>query len=123
MSRRADRRRRERDEGKARYLVDLDQGSVTEGTGQLFDSARAAADLPPKVQGRHRWIITAVYVASDQVLADWSTGAQTILDHENLWVVAPGCYDCEEPYRPAMLSTECPGDPSPRGEPTPKATP
>lgn len=59
----------------------------------------------PRTPGKHTWIAMSVF-GVDPTAKRWH------FDRENLISVeGPGCYWCEEPYRPGMEKTECPGRP------------
>jgi hypothetical protein len=47
--------------------------------------------------GRHRWIVTAAFVVKD-IDAALATDPDhsTLLDHENMFHLALGCWDCEK---------------------------
>lgn len=74
----------------------------------------AAGRLPPKEEGRHRWIATAGYVLREEFVANElrrQAGEDTpdvILDHESRFSFAIGCYDCEQPFPEIRPGTVCP---------------
>lgn len=76
-------------------------------------SAVPHAQLPPKVEGEHRWIATAAYVVSvDVVEAADDADRVKYLDRENLMHLALGCWDCEQPLGVIKAGSRCPGVPS-----------
>lgn len=104
-SRRAQRRNR---------IIIAGDGIVAEAIGHSYDSATASRnDLPAKVDGQHRWIATAAFVLRDIDMA--AVDDETMpkfLDHENLFSLAIGCWDCEQPLGTITVGSHCPGDPS-----------
>lgn len=111
---RAERRRQARAEAK-RHGRDPVVGVYTESA---FVDTGSAAELPAKVAGRHRWIVTAGYTVSDQVAHIVETELAggppipTLLDHESRFMLACGCYDCEAALGDIAVGSHCPGDPS-----------
>lgn len=67
------------------------------------------ARLPKKERGKHRWIVLATYVVSEEA-ADISHNdpeGNVLLDNENLWDISTGCIDCEETYQ-MIRAIPCP---------------
>lgn len=63
----------------------------------MFDEARPMAKLPEKQPGKHRFIVSAVYVLSDQQARDsFDPDTEKFLDHESLFALSAGCWDCEK---------------------------
>lgn len=105
--RRAQHRHTARHEPKQPVII-AGEGIVAAELGHRFE-AKASAQLPPKDPGRHRWIATAAYVLTDlQVAGVTDPDLPKILDNENLWTLAIGCVDCEEPLGVIRLESRCP---------------
>lgn len=65
-------------------------------------------------QRRHLWIVTAAHLLSDddaRAIASEQPFSGSILDHENLAHIAPGCFVCEEPLTAELYARPCPGEP------------
>lgn len=59
--------------------------------------------LPEKKPGRHRFIMMATFTTSEEAVKHAYEGTDVVLfDQENIWDVAFGCIDCEEPYTPKL---------------------
>lgn len=55
-------------------------------------------DLPAKRLGQHRWIATAGYFLTDEAVSGaYDKDQMKFLDHENLFTLSIGCWDCEQP--------------------------
>lgn len=67
------------------------------------------ARLPKKERGKHRWIVLASFVISDEAAHAANEGGDqpAILDNENMWDISIGCIDCEEPYN-MIRAIPCP---------------
>lgn len=104
---RAARRKQERRRQPAPILIAGD-GVVARALGQIFPVEMAARnDLPEKRPGRHRWICTAAYVLSDlDVAAAYDKDTDKFLDHENLFSIAIGCWDCEQVLGPGGVAAD-----------------
>lgn len=89
-------------------------GVVARSLGQAFPADMAGRnELPPKQPGRHRWICTAAYILRDlDVAAAHDPDVDKYLDHENLFHIAIGCWDCEQPLGAISHDSRCtaPGD-------------
>lgn len=67
--------------------------------GEAYQQSEPMRDLPDKEGRRHRWIVIATHVASDDVVKrSFRDGEGIILDNESLWDITIGCIDCEEIY-------------------------
>lgn len=115
---RAERRRQARAEARRIMLHDgPGHTNVTTSTGQHYDVTTSAGQLPPKIIGVHRWVATAAYVVSQrQADAMFTESAPKYLDHESMFSMGVGCWDCEmelsrEP-RPGCVTADsrCPAD-------------
>lgn len=59
--------------------------------------ARPSAQLPTKVLGEHRWVALASYVLTvEQAATAMDADTPKFLDHENLFHIGIGCWDCEQ---------------------------
>lgn len=108
---RAQRRREER----ARTPVLIAGAGIVATTlaGSPRFEARPHAELPPKVTGQHRWIATAAYVVTiDEVRTMFDPERLKFLDHENLFELAIGCWDCEQVLGAIEVDSHCPGEES-----------
>jgi hypothetical protein len=71
-------------------------GMIATPTGQ-FDEARPMAQMPDKIPGKHRWIAIACYIMSDdQVSKAMDPKELKFLDHESMYELSVGCWDCEK---------------------------
>ena len=89
---------------------------VARTTGDAYE-ARPMAKLPAKQAGRHRWIVSAAWTASEAMLAKLGPDSRQFMDHENLMQITIGCWDCEQalgdPSNGGIeLGSRCPGDPN-----------
>lgn len=84
-------------------------GVMARSVEQVFDAATAARnELPPKQPGRHRWIATAAYILRDiDVTHAHDKSTEKYLDHENLFSLAIGCWDCERPLGEITAASRC----------------
>ena len=86
---------------------------VVESIPGAYDQG-SAATLPPKVAGRHRWIITAAYLVTEESVANeeraQAEGSFTpsFLDHETRFALNLGCWDCEQPWPEIKAGSRCP---------------
>lgn len=72
-------------------------GFVAAGSGHV-QRAAPSADLPPKVPGHHRWVVTAAWVVDDTVAAEaFDTKARHLMDNGHLLDIGVVCWDCEQP--------------------------
>ena len=107
---RAERRRRERAEAKQPVIIAGDGIVATELPGHRYE-ARPHAELPPKVDGEHRWIATGAWVLSADLAAKANDpGTLKFLDHENLMHLSIGCWDCVEPLGAIEVGSRCPAE-------------
>lgn len=98
-------RRRQQRQDAALIVGD---GIVATGLGQRYE-AIPHAELPTKVPGKHRWIATAGYVMTEpQVAAADDADTIKFLDQENLFLLAIGCFDCEQPLGQIEFGSTCP---------------
>lgn len=80
-------------------IIPTDRGPTAEA------KQRYNAKLPEHVPGQHLWICMAMYRVRPYA-------TKHFLDLENLLTIeGPGCYWCEQPYRPGMEATRCEGGP------------
>lgn len=77
-------------------------------------AADPKAELPPKVNGEHRWIVTVGHSLPATRAAAFASGARVTLDNDSMFMIEIGCYDCEQPYSDAL--PRCPGDFDTRAE-------
>lgn len=112
---RAARRKQERRRQPAPILIAGD-GIVARSLGQVFPIEMAGRhDLPPRRFGHHRWIATAAYILSDLDAAHaYDKDTEKFLDHENLFSLAIGCWDCEQILGPGGVAANsfCTGEAS-----------
>lgn len=111
---RGERRRRERAERKhdtGQPVVVVGDSVVGVGLGAQYE-ARAGAKLRPKVPGEHRFIVTAAWAASDELVATSSDpSVLKFLDAENMLEFGIGCADCEQPLGVLGVGSRCPAPP------------
>lgn len=90
------RRARRRNKLPARVLI-AGEGIVATPLEQKFEAVERRV-LPPKRLGEHRWIATAAFFLSDEAVSGAYDKAQLkFLDQENMFSLAIGCWDCEQP--------------------------
>lgn len=72
-------------------------------------ASSAEGELPKKIPGRHRWVVTVAYTLTDDEMAKGATagGERVVLDEKRRLFTSMGCWDCEEEYRVA-LNQRCP---------------
>jgi hypothetical protein len=89
----------------------MNEGMTIRGTGIRQRTRRRPLPASPAPGGPHQWVITGVWRISPE-----KVGREEFhLDTENLLAVdGPGCWVCEQPYRPAIANGPCPGDPAGR---------
>lgn len=59
-----------------------------------------------KLTGKHLWVAMVAYRVTDP------ERDSLMLDRENLMVYPHiGCFICEQPFTPRMMTRRCPGDP------------
>lgn len=64
------------------------------------------APLPKQEPGKHLWIVTGLWKVTPTPVAKF------ILDTENLITIdGPGCFWCEQLYRPGAEAVPCKGHP------------
>lgn len=83
-----------------------DSNAQATSTG-IYVEAKPMAKLPPKIEGKHRWIATGAWILSDEHIANaFDADADKYLDHENMMHIGFGCWDCEQPLgdRPGMIT-------------------
>lgn len=113
-------RRAEREARQARQPVIVVGDNMVAGTlpGHTY-VAKPHAELPAKVPGRHRWIVTAAWVAPAALIDDaYDADVLKLLDHENLMELGIGCWDCEAPLgqgQPGTIAagSKCPAPAAP----------
>ena len=66
-----------------------------ESVGELFADMGASGTLEPKVEGKHRWIVTVGYSISEKKLRLAHSKTRVNLDRENRFSISAGCLDCE----------------------------
>lgn len=71
-------------------------------------------ELPKKQPGRHRLIVTVMFMTSYEMMIKTEAGEQQLLDMENILDYAVGCWDCEQDWHHCRDHPICPGDPSGR---------
>lgn len=88
---------------------------VLTSTGFYEAPSPSLGQLPAKIPGRHRWIVTCAWYLTDNEAADaFKPDEQVHLDHENRLMMMVGCWDCEQPHGDA--AARCPaGDEWSRG--------
>jgi hypothetical protein len=72
----------------------------------------SGTELPPKVEGQHRWVTTVAYtLTEDEVTTAMTQEKEKVMldERRRLWV-ATGCFDCEEVWEKAH------GQPCPAGD-------
>lgn len=76
------------------------------GSGIKVDATRRAhAPLQPATAGRHEWVVLAMFRVADP------SAERFDLDTENLVTIeGPGCYQCERPYSPQVVTQPCRGE-------------
>ena len=63
--------------------------------------------LPRKQPLHHRWIAVVSYTLSpEQAEGVHEPGNKVLFDESNIWDIAVGCIDCEEPY-PVVKDKRC----------------
>jgi hypothetical protein len=77
-------------------------------------AAEPKAELPPKVDGEHRWIVTVGHSLPATRAAAMASGARVTLDNDSMFMIEVGCYDCEQRHADAL--PRCPGDFDSRAE-------
>lgn len=91
---RGERRRRARADAK-RPIVIASDNIVATAVGPQYE-ARPMTELGPKVPGEHRWIVTAAWRTTVDVVRDaFDPDRLKFMDNENLIELAIGCWDCE----------------------------
>ena len=81
------------------------------GTGE-FEHVQTRRGYEPE-PGKHLWIAVVTYGLSDQEVASaFKSGEPLRMGAERI-VIGPdvGCLVCEEPFRPELLGSRCPGEP------------
>ncbi len=92
--------------------VDRETRTAAIGLDEHFSPPQALADIPEKVPGRHRWILSTAYNVTDTEAHVAHEGVPSVLmGPEQLISFGVGCWDCEQTYRDCAASP-CPGDPS-----------
>lgn len=72
------------------------------GTGQSHKVEEAKGQLPVKQPGKHRFVITCMYVPHQDPLVLMDPTITKHLDSENLHSTGVGCIDCEMPIDQAV---------------------
>lgn len=104
--------RQQRRQALRRGYLDRETMTVATSAGHEFRVPEGMADLPEKIAGRHRWILSTGYNVTDTEAATAHEGVRMVLmGPEKLISYGVGCYDCEQIYSQCVASP-CPGDPS-----------
>jgi len=112
MNDRAERRRQER-EDRRRAAIIVGDGIVATGIGHRYE-AIPRAQLPDKEPGKHRWFAVASYVVTPETAATaFDPEKIKFLDQENLFMLAVGCWDCEEQLGTIEADSRCPAPAAP----------
>jgi hypothetical protein len=78
------------------------------GVAQRVTAGRG--EMPPKVPGRHRWIMLTTYAVPDRFVEEVVRGVQhsdVHFDNENRIDTHFGCYDCEQVLTPSSAVSAC----------------
>lgn len=83
--------------------VRIESDRLERAADRLDELARVA-----RISGDHMWVATTAHHIADpvQALADG-----LVLDAESLLYTGVGCYVCEEPFTPRLLTRRCKGEP------------
>lgn len=104
---RAERRRQARAHTKA-IIVGSDTGGgrfVGVGTGHV-ERANPAGELPAKQPGRHRWMVTAAWIADDAMAMEaYDPTKRHMLDNATMFDIGVVCWDCETPLGDGRAGT------------------
>lgn len=104
---RADRRRAARAHAKQPVLI-AGEGILAMPIAQQYE-ARRFAKLPDKTEGKHRWMAVGSWVLNDDQARDaHDPDVKKFLDHENLFDIGIGCWDCEQTILEAGHDSRCP---------------
>ncbi len=104
-------RQQRRKAERSRRYVDPETMVAASGTGHHFRTPEGVADIPAKVPGRHRWILSTAYTVTDQEAHEAHEGVSKVLmGPERLIGFGVGCWDCCRAYR-QCVAEPCPGDP------------
>lgn len=78
----------------------------------LYDTG-TGTELPPKIPGRHRWVVVCGYTITEPTVTAMASGqpVSTFLDHENRFSIAMGCLDCEQQWPDILPGSYCPDGP------------
>ncbi len=107
------RQQRRKAQRRGTYVDPATRTAATD-TGHHFRSPETVAEIPPKVPGRHRWILSSAYNVTDAEAHQAHEGVSTVLmGASKLISFGVGCWDCEQTYKDAVAEP-CPGDPSDR---------
>ena len=105
------RQQRRKMERRGTY-VDPETRVAATGVGHHFRTPEKVADIPAKVDGRHRWILSSAYNVTDEEAHEAHEGVSKVLmGPEKLISFGIGCWDCERAYG-ECVAEPCPGDPS-----------
>ncbi len=89
-------------ERRQRAVIDTETGVVATSTSHSF-SPTAMLDLPAKVPGRHRWILSTAYTVTDEEARTADEGVrQVLMGTHNIVSYGIGCWDCEKVYSVAV---------------------
>lgn len=80
----------------ARVII-AGEGIVAAPLEQKFEAVQRN-ELPAKIPGVHRWVATAGFFMTDEAISGaYDKSQMKFLDHENMFHLAIGCWDCEQP--------------------------
>lgn len=105
---RGERRRAERQSKRKHAALIVGDNVVGRSLGHQYEAVESAK-LPAKVRGVHRWIVTAAWVASPELIATVSDPSiPKLMDQENMLSFAIGCADCEQAWSTDTMAQPCP---------------
>jgi hypothetical protein len=82
-------------------------GHYVRDLGFIEDVSHKARNPVPVYNGRHEWIVIAMFRVTNPARN------QHMLDHETMLAIdGPGCLHCNQPWTPT-IGSKCPGDPNP----------
>ncbi len=65
------------------------------------------AEIPPKEEGRHRWIVSVAYTLTPSQASAWHAGSAVNLEAGMVMHAGMGCVDCEQEYAD-VVAERCP---------------